>query len=147
MEKKKIIAHIAENGKSDYAVTITVSGYTIDGDEPSSFGGGDTGPAPYDMLLAALGECTAMTVRWYAKQQKWPLEKVEVVMTHIKENRADITELADKKGPPVDVFEKKVILHGDQLTEEQRAKLIEVSAKCPVQKTLQSGVVIRTLNP
>lgn len=127
-----ISAHVEETGESAYAVTIFVSGHTIKGDEPVSFGGGNLGPAPYDLLLAALGECTAMTVRWYALQQKWPLEKVEVKLTHQK---------IDK----VDTFEKQVIVHGNQLTPEQRQKLVDVAAKCPVQRTLQSNVVIRTL--
>lgn len=125
-------AHVEETGKSAYSVSISVSGHTIKGDEPVSFGGGNLGPAPYDLLLAALGECTAMTVRWYAIQQKWPLEKVEVKLTHQK---------IDK----VDTFEKQVIVHGDTLTDEQRKKLVDVAAKCPVQRTLQSDVVIRTL--
>jgi len=89
MADEKISAHVEENGQSPYAVTIQVSGHELHGDEPVSFGGGNSGPAPYDMLLASLGECTSMTVRWYAKQQNWPLEKVEVNLTHFKENRTD----------------------------------------------------------
>jgi putative redox protein len=130
--EKQISAHVTETGESAYAVSISVSGHTLKGDEPISFGGGDLGPAPYDLLLAALGECTAMTVRWYAIGQKWPLEKVEVKLTHQK---------IDK----VDTFEKQVIVHGDQLTLEQRQKLVDVAAKCPVQRTLESDVVIRTM--
>jgi putative redox protein len=104
----------------------------LKGDEPVEAGGANLGPAPYDLLLAALGECTAMTVRWYAKQKDWPLEKVEVKISHQK---------IDK----VDNFEKEVILHGSNLSDEQRKKLIEVAAKCPVQRTLESNMVIRTL--
>ncbi len=127
----QIAAHVEETGESAYAVSIAVSGHALKGDEPVAFGGGNLGPAPYDLLLAALGECTAMTVRWYAIQQKWPLEKVEVKLTHQK---------IDK----VDTFEKQVMLHGDRLTPEQRQKLVDVAAKCPVQRTLQSDVVIHT---
>lgn len=126
-------AHVEETGESVYAVSIVVSGHTIKGDEPVSFGGGNLGPAPYDLLLAALGECTAMTVRWYALQQKWPLEKVEVKLSHQKVNK-------------VDTFEKQVIVYGDALTPEQRKKLVDVAAKCPVQRTLQSDIVIHTLS-
>jgi putative redox protein len=126
------IAHVIETRESAYAVSITVSGHTLKGDEPISFGGRNLGPAPYDLLLAALGECTAMTVRWYAIQQKWPLEKVEVKLSHQK---------VDK----VDTFEKQVIVHGDELTPEQRQKLIDIAAKCPVQRTLESDVVMRTI--
>ena len=130
----KLSATVAETGESLYAVNINVSGHTLKGDEPVASGGGNLGPAPYDMLLAALGECTAMTVRWYAKQQNWPLEKVEVNLTYQK---------LDK----VDVFEKEVIVQGDALTPDQRKKLVDVAAKCPVQRTLESDVVIRTLPP
>lgn len=127
-----ISAQVEETGESAYAVSIDVSGHRIKGDEPVAFGGGNLGPAPYDLLLAALGECTAMTVRWYARQQQWPLEKVEVSLTHQK---------LDK----VDTFEKKVTVHGAALTPEQCRKLVEVAEKCPVQRTLQSDVVIRTV--
>lgn len=129
----KLSATVTETGESQYAVNINVSGHTLKGDEPVVSGGGNLGPAPYDLLLAALGECTAMTVRWYAKQQNWPLEKVEVNLTYQK---------IDK----VDVFEKEVIVHGDALIPDQRKKLIDVAAKCPVQRTLESDVVIRTLS-
>jgi len=129
-----IKAHVAETGESAYAVMIEVSGHKIKGDEPVSFGGGNLGPAPYDVLLAALGECTAMTVRWYAKQKNWPLDKVEVRLSH------------HKTPEKTDVFTKEVTLFGDALTEEQRARLIDVSAKCPVQRTLEGTPVIRTKN-
>ena len=129
----KINAHVEETGESLYAVNMTVSGHVLKGDEPVARGGGNLGPAPYDMLLAALGECTAMTVRWYAKQQNWPLEKVEVNLTYQKFDK-------------VNVFEKEVLIHGDALTPEQHKKLVDVAAKCPVQRTLESEVVIRTLN-
>lgn len=128
----KINAHVIETGESDYAVNISVSGHALKGDEPVASGGGNLGPAPYDMLLAALGECTAMTVRWYAKQKDWPLEKVEVNLTYQK---------LDK----VDVFEKEIIVYGDALTPEQRTKLVDIAAKCPVQRTLESDIVIRTV--
>lgn len=130
-EEKTIHAHVAESGESAYAVDIEVSGHRLKGDEPVDAGGGNLGPAPYDTLLAALGECTAMTVRWYALRQKWPLEKVEVKLTHQKQDKTD-------------VFTKQVIVHGNALSEEQRKKLIEVAAKCPVQRTLEGTPVIRT---
>lgn len=133
MSSEKITtAHIVETGESDFAVSIDVSGHNIKGDEPQDAGGRDLGPAPYDLLTAALGECTAMTVRWYALREKWPLEKVEVKLTF-------------KKVDKVGVFEKQVIVHGDKLSDEQRQKLVEVAAKCPVQRTLEGKVEIRTV--
>lgn len=125
-------AQISETGASAYAVSISVSGFELSGDEPTESGGGNLGPAPYDLLLAALGECTVMTVRWYALQQQWPLDKVEAQLTHYKDGRTDH-------------FTKKITLHGDQLTAEQRQKLHDVAAKCPVQRTLEGTPVIETL--
>jgi putative redox protein len=135
MADKTTSATIEENGKSPYAVSIRVSGFEIAGDEPVSFGGGDTGPAPYDLLTAALGECTSMTVRWYAIQKNWPLEKVTVQLTHHKDE--------NKK----DIFVKDVQVFGSALSDEQRAKLIEVAGKCPVQRTLENGAVVQSLKP
>lgn len=132
MVDKIIHAHITETGESAYAVDIDVSGHMLKGDEPVDSGGGNLGPAPYDLLTAALGECTAMTVRWYAIQQKWPLDKVEVKLSHHKEGKQD-------------VFEKQVTLYGNELTHEQRKKLLEIAAKCPVQRTLEVTPIIKTL--
>lgn len=130
-EPQKRTAQITENGASLFAVDINVSGFTIKGDEPVEAGGKNLGPSPYDVLLAALSECTVMTVRWYAEQQKWPLDKVEAVLTHHKEGRTDH-------------FTKTITLHGPDLTPEQREKLIDVAKKCPVQRTLEGTPVITT---
>ena len=136
--EKTIHAHVAETGESVFAVDIEISGHHIKGDEPVDMGGGNLGPAPYDTLLAALGECTAMTVRWYARQQNWPVDKVEVKLTHRKGT------LEGKPGK-TDIFTKEVLLYGDQLTQIQRAKLVEIAAKCPVQRTLEGTPVITTV--
>lgn len=131
MTEKTIQATVTETGESAFAVGIDVSGFYLSGDEPEEAGGGNLGPAPYDLLTAALGECTAMTIRWFALQQKWPLDKVEVKLTHHKEGRQDI-------------FTKDIQLFGDALTEEQKKKLIDIAAKCPVQRTLESTPTILT---
>lgn len=131
MSEGKIEATVIETGESLYAVAIEVNGHRLTGDEPESYGSKNLGPAPYDLLLAALGECTAMTIRWYAIQQKWPLKKASIVMTYEKKERKDY-------------FTKHISLEGDALTDEQRQKLFEVAAKCPVQRTLMSEVVIDT---
>lgn len=128
---------VIENGKSPFAVDIAVSNHAILGDEPEGMGGKNLGPAPYDLLAAALAECTCMTVRWYARQQQWPLEKVEVVLTHKKQ------EKEGQRGK-TDVFTKRITIHGNGLSAEQKTKLIEVAGKCPVQRTLEGTPVIRT---
>lgn len=130
-------AHVIETGDSPFSVRIEVSGHSLTGDEPAAMGGADLGPAPYDLLLAALGECTAMTIRWYARQQDWPLERVEVTLTHAKGG-------VEGKSPKVDHFEKYIRITGPALTPEQHDRLIEVAARCPVQRTLEGTPVITT---
>ena len=137
MSEKITTAQVIETGKSAFAVSIAVSGHSLVGDEPLAKGGGDLGPAPYDLVLAALGECTAMTVRWYARQQKWPLERVEVRLTHAKGG-------AEGKSAKTDHFAKTIRISGNDLSEEQRDKLVAVAARCPVQRTLEGTPVITT---
>lgn len=137
MARTETIAQARETGDSAYAVRIEVSGHSILGDEPEEFGGGNLGPNPYDLLVAALAECTAMTVRWYAIQQKWPLEHVAVRIVHRKGGPGAAS-------PRQDVFEKCVTVTGAELNDEQREKLIEVAAKCPVQRTLEGTPLITT---
>lgn len=130
-------AEVSESGESAYSVHIDVSGHRFTADEPVEAGGGNLGPAPYDLLTAALGECTAMTVRWYALRHKWPLERVDVTVTHRKGGPGAAS-------PRQDIFSKCVRLTGSNLTLEQREKLIEVAARCPVQRTLESTSLIQT---
>ena len=139
MAEKQTIAHVRETGESRYAVSIDVSGHVIRGDEPADVGGADLGPAPFDLLASALGECTCMTIRWYAEQQKWPLEHVEVVLTHQKGGEGAVNARQD-------VFTKSIRLTGAALTPEQHRKLIEIGAKCPVQRTLEGTPLIHTLD-
>lgn len=122
---------------SPFAMTIEVSGHEILGDEPLDIGGLDLGPAPFDLLTAALAECTAMTVRWFARQQKWPLDHVDVVVEHEK-------SAVEGQTGKIDVFRKSVTVSGD-LTEDQRARLLAVAARCPVHKTLEGPVTITTV--
>lgn len=138
MADGRIEAHVSETGESAFAVRIDVSGHVLTGDEPEGVGGGNLGPAPYDLLLSALGECTAMTVRLYARDKGWPLDHVSVSLTHRK---------GGVEGQPAwtDYFTKTVHIHGDALSDEQRARLIEVAGKCPVHRTLMGTPVIATI--
>jgi putative redox protein len=137
-------ATVSETGSSAFAVAIDVDGYHLIGDEPVDAGGGALGPSPYDLLLAALGECTAMTVRWYARRQNWPLDHVSVTLTHRKSEATDLPEAEGRSGK-IDLFEKTVAITGAALTPEQIARLVDVASRCPVQRTLESAPVIRTL--
>jgi len=110
-------------------------------DEPSAVGGSDAGPDPYSFLLAALGACTAMTLQLYARRKQWPLEKVEVSLKHSRIHAADCEECKSKEGK-IERIDRFISLIGP-LTDEQRARLLEIAEKCPVHKTLTSGVSIK----
>ncbi len=111
-------------------------------DEPVRVGGNNAGPDPYEHLLAAVGTCTAMTLRMYAGRKKWPLDNAEVVLKHGREHNQDCDQCEDKPAQ-LDVIERKVILHGD-LDADQRARLMQIADKCPVHRTLTGKLEIRT---
>jgi putative redox protein len=111
-------------------------------DEPLAMGGDDSGPDPYEHLLAALGACTAMTLRMYAEHKSMPLEHVRVELQHSREHRQDCED-CDKKGAALEVIERGISLSGD-LTAEQRARLLEIADKCPVHRTLHAELDVRT---
>ncbi|MCC3159094.1 OsmC family protein [Hymenobacter sp. 15J16-1T3B] len=111
-------------------------------DEPENVGGQDRGPTPYDMLLSALGACTAITLRLYATQKKWPLTGIEVRLRHRRVHVVDC-EACESGDARMDEVHKELRLLGE-LSEEQRQRLEQISHKCPVQKTLMAGVRIST---
>jgi putative redox protein len=118
--------------------------HTLTTDEPSSAGGDDAGPDPYTLLLAALGSCISMTVTLYARRKQWPLEQVTVRLRQNRIHAKDCQECAQDAEGHVHRIERSVSFVGD-LTEEQRARLKEISHKCPVHKTLTSEIVIADL--
>jgi putative redox protein len=110
-------------------------------DEPTDAGGEDAGPDPYTLLLAALGSCISMTVTLYARRKGWPLQRVIVRLRQQRIHAADCQECINSTEGYVHRIERSVTFEGD-LSEEQRARLQEISHKCPVHKTLTSEIVI-----
>jgi putative redox protein len=110
-------------------------------DEPVDGGGDGAGPDPYTLLLSALGGCISMTVTLYARRKGWPLERVTVRLRQQRVHARDCVECEQGTDGFVHRIERAVTLEGD-LTEEQRARLQEISHKCPVHKTLASKIVI-----
>ena len=121
---------------------VTIGAHSFAADEPVAAGGGDTGPSPYDLLCAALGACTSMTVSVYARRKGWPLESVKVHVRHSKIHARDCAECETKEGM-VDRLEREIELVG-AVDEAQRQRLLEIANKCPVHRTLTSEISIAT---
>lgn len=127
-------------GASGFRAEISARGHTLVADEPVDVGGTNEGPTPYDYLAAALGSCTAMTIRIYADRRGWPLESVTVRLTHSREHERDCEE-CEASPVGIDQFTRRIELVGD-LTEEQREGLLRIADRCPVGQTLQRGLRI-----
>lgn len=134
--------HVTERGTGAFAVAISAGRHTWLGDEPATAGGDDLGPSPYDMLTAALGACTAMTLRMYARQKQWPLANVRVVLKHAKIHAADCASCETRDGK-IDRIERVIDLAGP-LDDQQRRRLMEIADKCPIHRTLHSEVEVIT---
>lgn len=125
-----------------FAQAIAAGRHQLASDEPTDVGGTDTGPSPYDLLLAALGSCTSMTLALYARRKGWPLEAVTVRLRHSKVHAADCAAAETKEGR-LDHVERDVELTG-VLSDDQRARLLDIANKCPVHRTLMSEIVVET---
>jgi putative redox protein len=135
--------HVTVHGTAaGFAQEIEIGSHELYADEPVSFGGTESGPSPYDLLLAALGSCTSMTIGFYARKRRWPLENITVSLRHSRIHAADCEGCETKEGK-IDRIELDIQLTGS-LTDEQRAKLIEIAGKCPVHQTLTSEINIKT---
>ncbi len=132
-------AHVRElHQPSKLTLAIESGRHVFHADEPLEMGGADLGPSPYELLLMALGACTTMTVRLYADHKKFPLEEIQVELTHEKVDASECPDCETKTGK-IDKIERKIRLSGD-LTEEQRNRLLEIANKCPVHRTLHSEI-------
>jgi putative redox protein len=121
---------VATNGTTLYAVAIETRHHPLIADEPKAIGGGDSGPAPFELVMAGLGSCTAITLRMYAGRKDWPLDGVEVALTCLKD------------GDRIRV--ERIIALAGALSSEQRARLAEIAERTPVTLALKSGMDIHT---
>ncbi len=131
-----------QSATEGFAHLATASGHTWVLDEPPSVGGGDTGPNPYDSLVAALGACTSMTMRMYARRKGWDLGASTVTLTHERVHAKDCADCESTEGQ-VDRIHREIVLDG-ALTDEQRTSLLRIADRCPVHRTLTHEVVITT---
>jgi uncharacterized OsmC-like protein len=134
--------HVVVRGGADsFKQEIVAGKHRLIADEPLSAGGGDAGPDPYDYLLASLGVCTSLTVGFYARRNRWPLENVTVSLWHSRIHAKDCEECETKEGM-LDRIDVEIDMTGS-LNAEQHKKLMEIAAKCPVHRTLTSEINIR----
>jgi putative redox protein len=132
---------VTEAGTGTYTQRITAGQHRLVADEPQPIGD-DTGPTPYDLLLAALGACTSMTVRMYANRKGWPLERVRVTLRHSRIHAQDCADCETRIGS-IDHIDRHIDLEGD-LDEAQRQRLLHIAERCPVHQTLTSEVDVAT---
>ena len=133
---------VEATGEGIFQQCVSVGSHQFLADEPVASGGRDTGPGPYDLLLAALGACTSMTIRMYADRKGWDAGRVRVVLNHKKIHAEDCADCETRVGM-LDEISREIILPG-ALDATQRARLMEIADKCPVHRTLHSEIKIRT---
>ena len=127
-----------------FTTRIKAGGYFLLADEPASVGGANLGPSPYGLLTAALGACTAMTIKMYARRKNWNLTDVRVHLSHNKIHASDCDcDLLPGKSGKLDQITRVIELDGD-LDDGQRARLLEIADRCPVHRTLESDVLVNT---
>jgi uncharacterized OsmC-like protein len=129
-----------ESASPDFLENISAGRHALQADEPVSAGGQDAAPSPYELLLAALGACTVVTLRMYAKRKGWPLQGVRLTLSHEKVHAEDCAN-CERPGSLIDL---RLQLVGE-LSAEQRHTLLAIAEKCPVHRTLTSEIQIHTL--
>jgi uncharacterized OsmC-like protein/methanogenic corrinoid protein MtbC1 len=132
----------ARTGDEGFATEIRAGRHRLTADEPAAAGGTDRGPTPFDLLVAALGACTSMTLRMYADRKRWPLEAATVRLAHRKMHASECTSCETREGL-LDRIEREIELEGP-LDPDQRRRLLQIADRCPVHKTLTSEVEITT---
>jgi putative redox protein len=135
-----VTAHVGAHG---FRADISAGKHALLADEPLAVGGTDQGPTPYELLLAALGACTAMTLRMYADRKKWPLEDVRVLLRSSRSHERDC-ENCELESVGIHRVQRKLELSGS-LTDEQRQRLLEIADRCPVKQTMQREIRVESV--
>lgn len=140
------MATVTVESKPGHAFTTTVTGASLHfiADEPTTFGGDDLGPTPYELLLASLGTCTAMTIASYARRQSWPLSSIAIRLTHDRVHGEDC-QADEQPAARVDRIRREIDLQGE-LDAQQRTRLLDIATKCPVHRTLTNDIQIENIS-
>jgi putative redox protein len=142
-QKKPKIVHVHLPKDEAFKSTLTAGDHELIADEPESVKGGtDQGPDPYDYLLMSLGSCTVMTVKMYARRKEWALDDVFLELKHNQRHDKDC-ENCEEAESKIDVIQKELIIKGE-LSDEQLNKLLDISKKCPVHRTLLGEMEIES---
>ena len=136
---------VVKTGHGKFGTEVHTKTHRFIADEPRSYGGDDSGPTPYDLLTAALGTCTAMTMKMYADKKGWPLEGVTVKVTH-ERNHKDACDHVEamEEGKQLQALNRRIEVHGDALDADQRRRIIAIADKCPVHRTLEGDLHVHT---
>jgi putative redox protein len=133
MHERKVT--VVESSNGPYGQIITSGHHVLSADEPAELGGRDTGADPFELLLAALGACTAMTIRMYASRKGFRLDRISVQLRHVQ--RASGSDVKDR-------FERVITMDG-QLSTEERQHLLAIAERCPVSQTLKRSSDITSM--
>lgn len=131
-------------GHGRFGTEVHTRSHRFIADEPREVGGDDSGPTPYELLTAALGACTAMTMKMYADRKQLPLEGVSVHVRHERDHAEDLGHVGEE-GTAVQALHRRIEIRGDGLTDTDRAKLLEIADKCPVHRTLEGHLHVHTV--
>jgi len=134
---------ISINDHTGFRTDIHAGGYDFIADEPVSVGGSGAGPTPYEYMLAAMGSCTAMTIRMYAGRKQWPIERITVRLRNTPAHIKDCLDCETSAVGPRRI--DRIVEIVGQLTDEQRKRLLYIADRCPVKQTLERGIQIRTV--
>lgn len=131
---------VVRNSGPGYASKAVARNHELVADEPEAVGGTDSGPTPYEILMTAVGSCTAMTIRSYAGRKGWDVGDITVHLRHVRSHQVDC-ESCDTARVGIDAIERKIEF-GGSVTEEQRSRILAIADRCPVKQTLESGIKI-----